>query len=138
MEKKTKHFTLINRIDELKKLDRLSAGFVRKWKLTGDLTTNLNLVLEEAISNIISYAYNDSHEHTISVEISLEGDLLTILIIDDGIPFNPASHLPPDTSLPATERPVGGLGILLISKIMDSVQYSRENNLNILTLSKNI
>ncbi len=64
--------------------------------------------------------------------------MLTIEIIDDGIPFDPLSHEQPDITLQAEERPVGGLGIFLISKIMDTVQYSRINNFNILTLKKSI
>lgn len=139
MEKrKIKYFVVSNRIGELKDLGRITEELVRKWKLPADLTMNLNLVLEEALSNIIYYAFNDNREHKIRITISLANDKLTVRIKDDGIPFDPSSRQQPDISLAATERPVGGLGIFLISKIMDSVHYSREKNLNILTLTKGI
>jgi serine/threonine-protein kinase RsbW len=68
----------------------------------------------------------------------LESRILIVEIIDDGIPFDPTSLKKPDLTLPAEERPIGGLGIFLITKIMDSVNYTRNNNQNILTLIKNI
>jgi anti-sigma regulatory factor (Ser/Thr protein kinase) len=62
--------------------------------------------------------------------------MLTIKITDKGIPFNPLSHPLPDITLPAEERPVGGLGIFLISQLMDKIDYRRQKNQNILTLKK--
>ena len=62
--------------------------------------------------------------------------MLTLRIRDDGIPFDPTKVKLPDVSQPAGERPVGGLGILLISKLMDHMDYARINNQNVLTLTK--
>lgn len=139
MEKrKIRYFTISNRIGELTVLTGITEDLVHKWQLPDSLAMNLNLVMEEALSNIIYYAYNDSAEHKIRISISLGRQGLTIRIKDDGIPFDPSSHLQPDISLPAMDRPVGGLGIFLISKFMDTVHYSRKNNLNILTITKKI
>jgi serine/threonine-protein kinase RsbW len=68
----------------------------------------------------------------------LTGEELTIEIEDEGIPFDPTLSKQPDLNLPVEERPIGGLGIFLISKIMDSVTYTREEKKNILTLKKNL
>lgn len=127
-----------NRIGDLPLLARETEELVQKWELPASLTMSLNLVLEEALSNIIYYAFLDKKEHKIRISISLSKNKLTVRIKDDGIPFDPSSQLQPDISLPAVERPVGGLGIFLISKIMDTIHYSREENLNILTLTKKI
>jgi anti-sigma regulatory factor (Ser/Thr protein kinase) len=99
---------------------------------------NINLVIEEAVSNIIFYAFNDNNKHEIRISISLNDKMLTIKITDSGMPFNPLLQQQPDISLPAEERPVGGLGIFLMSQIMDEINYTRQKNQNILTLQKSI
>ena len=109
-----------------------------EWELPQALAMNINLVIEEAVSNIIFYAFNDKDKHEIRITISLENSRLTIKITDDGIPFNPLKQQQPDITLSAEERPIGGLGIFLISQIMDNMHYSRQKNQNILTLNKSI
>lgn len=135
---KIKHFTIENQIGELsylaKKIDELAG----EWNLSQALAMNINLVIEEAVSNIIFYAYNDHNKHEIRITLSLKNGRLTIKITDDGIPFNPLAQEQPDINLPAEERPVGGLGIFLISQIMDEMKYDRNKNENILTLIKSI
>ena len=139
MEKRRiKHFIMINSITELPVLARKTEDLAQEWELPVSLTMNISLVLEEAFSNIIYYAFNDDGVHKIRITISLRNDKLTVRIKDDGIPFDPTAQRQPDITLPAVERPVGGLGIFLISKIMDTVYYSREKNLNVLTLTKQI
>jgi anti-sigma regulatory factor (Ser/Thr protein kinase) len=139
MEKRRiKHFTMINRITELPVLVRKTEKLAQDWELPVSLILNISLVLEEALANIIYYAFSDNREHKIRISLSQSNNKLTVRIKDDGIPFDPSAQLQPDITLPAVERPVGGLGIFLISKIMDTVHYSREKNLNILTLIKKI
>lgn len=134
--KETKYFVIENRIGELpalaEKIEALAAG----WELEDSMAMNLSLVLEEALSNIIFYAYRDQKMHKIKISVTREGDRIILQIRDDGIPFDPTAAPLPDTSLPAGERPVGGLGILLISKLMDHVEYARINNKNVITLTK--
>lgn len=136
--RRIKYFTFKNRIGELPVLTRKTEELAQEWELPVSLTLNINLVLEEALTNIINYAFNDNGEHKIRVSISHCTSKLVIRIKDDGIPFDPSARLLPDITLTAMERPIGGLGILLISKIMDTVHYSRDKNLNILTLTKKI
>jgi len=129
---------MINRITELPVLVRKTEKLAQDWELPVSLILNISLVLEEALANIIYYAFSDNREHKIRISLSQSNNKLTVRIKDDGIPFDPSAQLQPDITLPAVERPVGGLGIFLISKIMDTVHYSREKNLNILTLIKKI
>ncbi|KAF0238617.1 MAG: hypothetical protein FD181_829 [Prolixibacteraceae bacterium] len=131
-------FVIENQIGELPYLAEKIDVLAEEWELSPGLAVNMNLVIEEAVSNIIFYAYNDHYKHKIRITISLEKGRLTIKITDDGIPFNPLAQEQPDINLPAEKRPVGGLGIFLISQIMDEMNYNRIKNENILTLTKSI
>jgi serine/threonine-protein kinase RsbW len=136
--RKNKQFVIENQIGELSSLAGKIDELAEEWEISQALVMNINLVIEEAVSNIIFYAFNDNRKHEIEVSVTLNNNLLTISITDDGIPFNPLEQQQPDITLPAEERPVGGLGIFLISQIMDEMHYTRKGNQNILTLNKNI
>jgi serine/threonine-protein kinase RsbW len=131
-----KHINIKNNIEQLPLLAEEVEKLGEEWKLDMPMVTNLNLVLEEAISNIVFYAYNDKKEHNIDIAAEKNNNEILITITDDGKPFDPTKKETPDVSLSAEDRQIGGLGIFLIRKIMDSVQYKRENEKNILTLTK--
>ncbi len=135
MEKK---FIIENRIEELPILFSKVEELGDEWNLSVPITMNINLVLEEAVTNVIFYAFNDEKRHEIIILVSLENKVLKIEIIDDGLPFDPTNRPMPDVTLSAEDREIGGLGIYLIQQIMDTVKYSRIDNNNILTLTKNI
>ena len=101
------------------------------------LTMNLNLALEEAVVNVMSYAYPDS-QGDVKVDIMIDDQKVVSILTDSGIPFDPTQKGDVDTTLPAEERPIGGLGIHLVKQIMDKVSYQYVGNQNILTLEKNI
>ena len=136
--RKNKKFVIENQIGELTSLAEKIEKIAEEWEISPALAMNMNLVIEEALSNIIFYAFTDKNKHEIKVSVSVDNDILTIKITDDGIPFNPLEQKQPDINLPAEERPVGGLGIFLMSQIMDEMQCCRKGNENILTLKKNI
>lgn len=136
--RKSKQFVIDNQVGELTPLAEKIKELAEKWELSKALAMNIDLVIEEALTNIIFYAFPDNEKHEISVSVTLRNNMLTIKIKDKGIPFNPLSQQQPDITLPAEERPVGGLGIFLISQIMDQMDYTRHKNQNILTLNKNI
>ncbi len=135
---KIKQFVIENQIKEISFLAEKIEKIAEEWDLSSTLAMNLNLVIEEAVSNIIFYAFPDDNKHEIKISVSIDNQILTIIITDDGIPFNPLKHEQPDINLPAEERPVGGLGIFLMSQIMDEMGYNRKKNENILTLKKSI
>lgn len=136
--RKIKHFIIENKIGELTDMAENMMELAKQWKLPQAITVNINLAIEEALSNIIFYAFPDKGIHEIKVSVMLNNDILRIKITDDGIPFNPLSQQQPDITLSAEERPVGGLGIFLISQIMDKMHYTRHKDQNILTLNKSI
>ena len=138
-KRKTEKQTLIiaNKIEELNKV----AGFVeqigKQLSLTSELVMNLDLALEEAVSNVVFYAYEtQSGDKQIEITASYCSGKLIFTITDNGKAFNPTLINEPDTVLPAEKRPVGGLGMFLIKKIMDEVEYQRINDCNILIMTK--
>lgn len=96
----------------------------------------LELIIEELFLNICNYAYEDEGDIIIQCLIE-ENPLRTIIIfIDDGIPFNPLEKEDSDLSLNADEREIGGLGLTIVRKNVDDLEYKYENNQNILTFTK--
>jgi len=109
-----------------------------KWGIDMATVNSLNLVVEEAFVNIISYAFRDDTQHEIVLLFKLHPNELEIAITDDGVPFDPTVQEPPDIGLSAEDRAIGGLGIFLIGKIMDGVRYQRRDSLNELILTKQV
>jgi anti-sigma regulatory factor (Ser/Thr protein kinase) len=97
-----------------------------------------DLALEEHLTNIGGYAYGDSASHRIVVRLAVEGDWLIIEVEDDGKPFDPLQRPEVDTSVPLEQKPIGGLGIHLMRRFMDHLQYRREGGKNILTMRKRL
>lgn len=97
----------------------------------------VSINIEEIYVNIAKYAYpQELGNATINMEISGEPKTMTIEFIDSGIPFNPLAKKDADITLSADERDVGGLGILMVKKCMDEVDYVYENGQNIFTVKK--
>ena len=97
------------------------------------------VAIEEIFVNIAHYAYGDG-EGTADVLIGFDENTreVTFRVSDKGIPFNPLDKPDPDITLPAEEREIGGLGILITKKTMDSVTYAYENGENVMTMIKKI
>ena len=95
-----------------------------------------NLVFDELVNNIISYAFADDGAHDIEVTAELTPNRLIITLSDDGIPFNIFQQEPPDTALSIEEREIGGLGVHLVRRMMDEVSYRRTTGRNVVTLIK--
>ena len=98
----------------------------------------IRLVVEELVINIVDYAYPDGADDYLDVETSLTEDQITLRFRDGGVPFNPLEQAPPDMSLPMRQRQIGGLGIFMVSKKMDTMTYEYTNNENVLTITKDI
>lgn len=97
----------------------------------------LNLALEEAVVNVMNYAYGTQKDMpvllTVDVEEGGNGDI-RFELIDEGVPFDPTKAEAPDVTLSAEERNIGGLGIFLVQQLMHQVEYSRQGNKNILCM----
>ena len=95
------------------------------------------LAVEEAVVNVMSYAYPLGTKGDIIVEATATDEWLKFIITDQGKAFDPTQGGNADTTLTAEDRPIGGLGVLLVQKLMDSINYERINGKNVLTLKKN-
>jgi anti-sigma regulatory factor (Ser/Thr protein kinase) len=94
------------------------------------------LAIEELVTNCIKYAYDDAGEHTIMVVLSIADKDLTMVVIDDGHPFDPRAVPASDLFLEVEDRPIGGLGIHLLRRLADHMAYERREGSNRLTLTK--
>ena len=99
----------------------------------------IDVAVEEVFVNIASYAYApEKGDAEISVDYAPDTHMLTIEFRDRGVPFDPTARPDPDVTLSAEQRKIGGLGIFMVKKSMDGMQYRRENGRNILTLKKKL
>ena len=133
-----KQLIIKNNISQISLLQEFVECTGQELSLSPALVMNLNLVLEEAVSNIILYAYPSGVSQDIVIEVQKTNNSLIFVITDTGIEFDITKAKEANITLSAEERPIGGLGIFLIKKIMDKVAYSRIDNTNILTLEKNL
>lgn len=133
-----KSILLKNDISEISRI----AGFVEalgeELSWTPDLVFNLNLVLEEAVTNIIMYAYPKDEHENIYLSAQLHQGSIVFVLTDTGKAFDPTQAPDADISLDADDRPIGGLGIFLIRQIMNEVSYQRIEGKNVLTLEKKL
>ncbi|HEY5792352.1 MAG TPA: SpoIIE family protein phosphatase [Chthoniobacterales bacterium] len=131
-------FQIRNHFDELPALSEKVTGFLQSHGAGGEAEFAANLAIEELVTNLVKYGYDDQKEHAICIRLSLEKDALHLEIVDDGHEFNPFELPEPDTSLPAEEREIGGLGIHFVRHLLDHCEYRRENGMNRLSLRKNL
>ena len=129
---------LKNDVKEVTRFSSFIKSVIEKLGIEKSLGRQLRLAIEEAVVNVISYAYPANTEGSITVKIASDGNTLHCQIIDAGIPFDPTAKEKADTTQLAENRQVGGLGILLIRELMDSINYERVDEQNVLTLMKKI
>ena len=97
-----------------------------------------NLAVEELVTNCIRYGYQDTREHVIEIDMSVDDGQLVLQIVDDGKAFNPVDAPAPDTSLAPEDRAIGGLGLHLLRTLSDGMSYERRDERNRVTLVKRL
>ena len=127
-----------NDISEISKLAVFIDELGEEMNLTPELIFNLNLVLEEAVSNVILYAYGEEKHKEISLMAKISDGNLVFVLTDSGKEFDPTKVPDADITLSAEEREIGGLGIYLIRQIMNKVEYQRIDKRNVLTMRKQL
>jgi len=126
---------LRNDFADLSRAVREANGVLECADLTAEAVYRANLGLEEILTNIIKYGFDDASEHRIAVRIEPRPGLLRLTIEDDGHAFDPRQAPPPRLDRPLSERRAGGLGIHLVLAMMDRVDYRRQDGRNILELT---
>jgi phosphoserine phosphatase RsbU/P len=135
---RTLSVVVVNQRREIARLARLFDEFRESCGISDDDGTHLHLILDEIVSNVIKYGYDDGVEHHIHVDVAVDGDHVTIRVEDDGKPFNPLDAPHPKLDVPIEQRPIGGLGVFIVKTVADSVDYRRDGGRNVVTLRKRI
>lgn len=138
MSEGTLSLHLRNDLSELATVSRNLEEFATSLGLSKRTLFQLNLIVDELVTNIINYAYRDDAEHRITVMVRLEEGSLVMRVEDDGIPFNPVLSEVPDCSCPVERRVVGKLGIYLARHFADDLVYERCGNRNVVTITKHV
>jgi len=131
-----RHLILHNDIQQIPQLAGFVKSIAEEKHLDQSQAMYLNLALEEAVTNVIMYAYPKGADGLVDIEAIIRKDSIDFLVIDSGKPFDPTAVPMADTELPLESRPIGGLGIFLVKKIMTSVHYERKDGKNILSMTK--
>jgi anti-sigma regulatory factor (Ser/Thr protein kinase) len=129
---------LTNDFNELNRLNNILEEYCDLNELPSNILFAMNLSLEEVITNVISYGYEDDKEHQINIRIRLDCGGIEIEVEDDGKPFNPLEKEDPDIDASIEERPIGGLGIYLVRNYMDDLVYKRSGGKNLLFMKKRL
>jgi anti-sigma regulatory factor (Ser/Thr protein kinase) len=120
-------------------LQQWLTGIAAELNIQERIKKQLMISCDEIFTNIASYAYPDGNGSVaVTVEFVSETQSLRIIFSDSGIAFDPLEISEPDTSSALSERKIGGLGMFMVKKMMDSVEYCRKDEKNILTLTKNL
>ncbi|MDO5408538.1 MAG: ATP-binding protein [Eubacteriales bacterium] len=125
-------------LENLETVQEFVTGELEKAGFNQKQIMQVDLAVEEIFCNIVNYAYHPEHgDALIRCEIKKENqDRVVIEFVDEGIPYNPLERQDPDVTLALEDREIGGLGIFLTRKLMDSMEYRHENGKNILIISK--
>jgi len=128
--------TLTNDIQQVPQLADFVDMVCEEIGMDMAVAIQMNLAMEEAVVNVMSYAYPADTVGDVTIEAVTIADQLQFTITDCGTPFDPTAKEDVDTTLSAEERPIGGLGIHLVRQLMDSITYERIDGKNVLTLRK--
>ena len=130
--------TLPNDVQTIPQLAEFVEGVGEELGFDMEDTMGLNLALEEAVVNVMTYAYPKGTLGTVQIDAEANDQRLKLVITDQGSPFDPTAKEDADITLSVEDRPIGGLGIFLVRQLMDSINYERVNGSNVLTLRKKL
>jgi len=114
------------------------AGFADAHGLPAPVRRSLAVALDELLTNTAVHGFGGRMGGTVTVEVRLQADRVSVIITDDGKPFDPFDVPAPDTALPVADRPAGGLGLHLVRGLLDEVSYERRSDRNVVVLTKRL
>ena len=133
-----KELRLKNQMQELERVNQFVEEICEELNLGMELQLNLNLVMEEMVVNVISYAYPEGKVADIELVAESDGKELTFVLSDQGKEFDPTLREAADMDVNPAERDLGGMGIYIVKNIMNEVSYQRLEGKNLLTMKKDI
>ena len=125
-----------SKLTEIEEVQQHFKVFSKHHDISDRTVQKMSIVIDELLNNIITYAYDgdgDEHDIKVKADISENHGKLYVTIADDGIPFNPLEHEPPDLTTPIEKRTIGGLGVLLAKELSDQLTYERDVDGNVVT-----
>ena len=133
-----KEIKIKNQVGELEKVNAFIEQIGEELQLDMELLMNLNLVMEEMVSNVIFYAYPEGKTADIELSAECNGRQLNFILSDKGRVFDPTMKDDAYTDVDPMERELGGMGIYIVKNIMNEVTYQRLEGKNLLTMKKDI
>ena len=133
-----KEIKLKNQVGELERVNRFVEEIGEELGLDQELKMNLNLVMEEMVSNVIFYAYPEGKTAEIELVAENDGKELTFVLSDQGKEFDPTQKEDANPDINPIDRDLGGMGIYIVKNIMNKVTYQRLEGKNLLTMKKEI
>jgi sigma-B regulation protein RsbU (phosphoserine phosphatase) len=132
------HLVAATNLTEIERINTEFTTFAEEHGFAAGIAQKVCIVFDDLLNNIISYGFSDDEEHQINIDVSVTSEQLVVTVADDGMPFNPFDRVGPDTSLSLEERDIGGLGVLLVTELMDQCSYQRRRDRNVVTLVMNL
>jgi len=130
-------FEIINSVGGLCILKDAVEQVSSSWKLSKKVALEINLILEELCANYLEHSGDDA-SHSSKIKLILDDNKITILVEDSGPPFNPKDAPSPAINTPLEDRNSGGLGLYFVKHFAEEISYKRDNDLNLLTITKTI
>jgi len=129
---------ITNQRDQIDTVRKFFDDYSKDNKLTEKTVHDIQMALDELLTNIVNYGYEDTDEHQIDIHFGVNDDAVKVEIVDDSKPYNILEKDNPDISLSVEDKPIGGLGIFLIKKLMSNVDYYTEEGKNHLVMIKEL
>lgn len=133
-----KEIIIDNNLDEITRITQFIEELGMSLKLPSEITMSINLAIEEAVTNIIQHAYPQGRSSDIILKVNIAPGTLTFYLIDEGLSFDPTAKESSDETTSLEQRLTEGLGLFLIRRTMDKVEYHTNGTSNQLTLIKQI
>ena len=127
--------------NDLREIARVAAhidAFCSQWEIPAETAYAVNLAVDELLNNTICHGYEDDEPHRIMALLRCEEHCLVVIVVDDARSFDPTHAPEPQITLDAEEPTLGGLGLLLVNRMMDGVDWRRRAGCNVTTLTKSI
>ena len=134
----SREITFTNKMDEVTRIAQFIDEVCEELGLDFATVSAIQLAIEEAVVNVIEYAYPDKVDEKSSLTVTAADGEIVFVLSDSGVAFDPTLAQEPDITLPAEARPIGGLGIMLVKRIMNEVAYERIDGQNSLKMVKHI
>ena len=136
VEYKGTTITLENKLEQLSLLSRFVKDMCGQYSIPEDIVNDIDVSADEIGTNIVTYAFPPDEIHSFYVYFHYGAGELVFTFEDDGVPFDPTQPTDSHLDLPPEERPLGGLGIMMVKSLMDKVEYERRDGRNIVCIVK--